>query len=708
MSNAVSDPSNTARLLGQVRRSLRFWSLLDGVTIALCLTTLGFWISLALDYLADVWLDAPWGLRLGVSLVWLAALLAVFSYWVARRMGDAARQSSLALLVERKLPELKDRLLTAVELSSSQHPFSRSLVRESIREADSQLSGFQVSSLFERGPVIRRSLLVALLFASVVLLAAAAPAVAETWARRVVLLENVMYPRRSHLTVVGMPGPVQKIARGRSFEILVEAAQDSVVPKNVMVHVRMLQSGERSRVSMTKIGKYRFRYILRSVLEPIQFQVTGGDARTPEYRLETVEPPVIEEATVNIQPPDYTGRSASRVAVSGSPIPVPYASQVHVELRANKELVHMSATNADGNLPLDRTGPSSFSVALDVRANQAIRVQLEDSDGIDLEEPFPLDLSAIVDEAPKITATRWGVSAAITSVASVPLDITITDDYGVASASMEYSVDAVAKGQQEVQMAEVRPTDVKDRITFEVDALNLQPSQRLTLAVVATDTDSIPGPKTARSESIPFEIVTPEELLSRLATRELELRQRFEQVTNELRDARAGLEMIRRQLSDASEEATTSRRLHADRAVGVARKDAVETAVIATSFQGIVDELVLNRVGNSTLLERLNTGVNKPMAFLVETGFPSAIIELSHLVQATDPAELEVALGASEASLDDLLARCEGILKAMAKLESFNEVVAMLRSIMEEQRGVLEETKKIRKDQIRQLLDLEE
>lgn len=698
---------NTERLLTKVSRWLRFWSIADGATITVCLAALVFWLSLVVDYLGDVWLDAGTGLRLLLSLIWLAAILGAFLYWIARRLSGTPSPSSLALIVERKRPDLKDRLLTAVEIGSGPHPYSAALVRHSVREAESRLSGFQVSSLFQRGPVIRRAVAAALLVASIGIFALAAPAVAETWARRVVLLDDVMYPRRSRLLVLNMEGPARKVARGRSFEILVESDETAVQPQRVWLRVRMLDSGERSRMYMTRTGKNQFRYVLRSVLEPIEFQVTGGDARTPKYRLETVEPPVIQEATVEITPPRYTERTSSRVAVAGSPIPIPHGSQVRAELRANKELVEISA-EARGDCRIERTGANSFSLNLEMVENQSIRIQLVDLDGIPLEEPFPLDLAAIADEAPKITATRWGVSTAITPVASVPIDVVLSDDYGVDTAAIEYSADSSAKGSHDVELPAALATKFENRITLEVETLGLQPGQRLTMVIVATDADAIHGPKTGRSEPITFEIVTPEELLSRLATRELELRQRFEQVVAELREARVGLDLIRRQLDDPSEEAATSRRLNADRAVGTARKDSVETAAIATAFRGIVDELVLNRIGNSTLLERLESGVNRPMVFLVETGFPAAIAELSILVRATDKSDIEVALDASQSALDDLVARCEGILRAMAKLESFNEVVAMLRSIMDEQQGVLEETKKVRRDQIRKFLDLEE
>lgn len=693
--------SATDSLLRRVSRALRFWSLLEGASRAAIALVLLFWVSLAIDYAADVWFDAGFAPRAAASAAWLLAATGVLGYWVVRRLGRAPPRASLALLVERKRPDLFDQLLTAVELGSSKHPYSRSLVDAAARDAEAKLAGFRVSSLFNRRGVARIGLIALGLAATVASLAVAKPQAAEAWARRVVRLEPAQYPRRTRLAFLQPAEPARKVARGRGIDVIVEADAAGVVPDRVWLQLDM--QGASGRKSMTKVGANRFRHTLRAVLEPVEMHAYGGDARTPRRRIEVVAPPAISSARVAVRPPEYTGRPAATHPVAGAPIRVPAGSRAEVLLGANKPIASLTAKIGDEALEAARSGPASFTLALDVEEDAPIQIQLVDEDGISLDAPFPIELVATADAPPEIQAAAVGVSNAVTRVAVVPIRMRIEDDYGIRSVAVESAVDSDPPRVQPIEIPAGGATTVENLFAFETSPLGLNPGVRLSLAVLARD-GAEPESNSARSEAMQFEIVSPEELLARLAARELDLRRRFELILGELRESRDGLDAVRRLAGDDSDEANAGRRLNLDRSLANVRKNRAETEAIAAEFEWVVEEIVNNRIGNSSLLDRLRTGVVAPMTKLVGERFPDAEGRMALCAAAGEPAEQGRAVDAARVGLERLLGEAEAILQAMRKLESYNEVVSTLRSIIDDQSRLTDEARRLRKQKILDVL----
>ena len=94
------------------------------------------------------------------------------------------------------------------------------------------------------------------------------------------------------------------------------------------------------------------------------------------------------------------------------------------------------------------------------------------------------------------------------------------------------------------------------------------------------------------------------------------------------------------------------------------------------------------------MLERLENGVIEPLDKLVQNDFPEADQLMQLVQQVIADKSLSERLPAAEAALDRILSRCATILAAMRKLESFNEAVAILRKIIEDEQGLIDKTKK--------------
>jgi hypothetical protein len=249
----VAPDPRIAHPLDRLRGYILRYVLLDGLLAAALFLVVWFWAGLALDFgLFKVsgfdWVqDAPQGLRwvaLGTLVVLLAVIVATR---VALRLAREFSYPSLALVLEKRYPQiLGDRLITAVELADvagqARVGYSPQMIERTVAEAREAVGRVPVSEVFNWRRLWRKLLLIGVVVVALTAvwygLAAASGRVtspgefawrsgdvATIWAERNLLLQNTPWPRRAHLEVieprgelrVGKDAPPPKV-RVRAYE----------------------------------------------------------------------------------------------------------------------------------------------------------------------------------------------------------------------------------------------------------------------------------------------------------------------------------------------------------------------------------------------------------------------------------------------------------------------------------------------------------
>lgn len=681
--------------LGQFRRRLRLWSILDGLARFLLAFSLVLLTSLAVDYAADRWFDLGPPARTLLSLLWGGVLLGLAGRLLVARFLAWPSDQALALHLEARDPSLSDRLISAVELGTTPHGYSTSLLAESARRAASRLQRVNVSSLLALRPLLLHW---SGALAAVLLIVAGgvlAPLVARVWMERVLLLQSSIYPRQTAMIFAGDETAPIKVARGRDVEVNIDVTEATVVPERAWLWSRSEEGVLRS-TAMTLVGQRRFRALLSNVILPVEIRAAGGDGRTAWRQVMPVEPPRLVSARVKIQPPAYTGLPESEAPISGSAIPVPDGAGVTLEIVANKELVQAEVATPEGTTPCTLLEKKTYRWQGVMDRSVQLRLQVVDDDGLSLDEPFPVDLAHVADQPPRVTAQPTGVSGAVTATALIPMRFDAQDDYGLGKIELEVEVDTNEPKREPIEVAELHK-EVEGRTEFPVESHSLAVGQKLALKIAAADRDDRNGPNESSSETFRFEIVTAEELMARLSEREVAFRERLEQLIVELREGREALVDASQLTSDPSEEAQTAQRLGLDRVTTIVRKNQAELASLGEGVVGILDELTNNRIGDITLTDRLRKSILDPMRRTIDGTFPRAAEALQPLHQGETTPE---AFHHAEASLAAVIADCENLLAAMLKLESFQEVVSLLQTIVDEQEKLNEATRNKRKEKL--------
>ena len=731
-----------AALRGRIRRYV--W--IEGMALAIMWLGVAFWISLAID-----WFFEPPALVRGLI---LAAVLLVFAGVIVQRVLRRAwvplSDRNMAMLLERRFPQFRESLLTAVELSErrpSPKECNPILLARTCRLAAEPIRDLRLDEVINPYPRRQAVTAAVLLAATVVLLALASPAVLEIWTRRNLLFSNELWPRRTRLVIDGFDGGVVKVARGADLDILAKAdLAKPLVPQAVEVRY-WTDGGSRGRATMAREGaadpqRDRFQHYthtFRGVLAPIHFDLYGGDDAVRDLHIEVVDSPTITEMVLDCRFPPYMGRNPRTLPVSGA-MQIPAGTEVAVRGRSNKDLVRVEVQSAldDSSQPpdvLEMAGspdPRLVEYRLGrLDGDKTLRFTLLDADGIKSREPVRLTLAALADEPPKLAVRLRGIGTAITSQAQLPAAGRITDDYGVAKTWFEYLVDDQDAQNHALPTPPGNPTDLKLDQALELRDLKLRTGQKLLVSVKAADRyDLGDRPNVGASERWLLEVVTPEQLRAMLESRELVLRQRFEALLEEVVDTRDSLLRIDFASDDRQEsgpekpdtaaepgdqsqtEPVTPQRLLAMRNLRVQRasqnsgKNAHELLGVAEAFEEIRLELINNRIDTTELRMRLEQGIIGPLQKIGVEMFPELERRLNELQShLADPNLGPQDRDRAREQADAILLAMRQVLSRMIELEDFNEAVELLRQIVELQEKLNDQTKQRHKGRLRDLLE---
>jgi hypothetical protein len=846
-------PAEALAVLDRLRSRIRQYVLLEGLALVIALLGALFWGSFLIDwcYFAMSRLELPRWFRATILVFGIGLLAFGLIAWVGLRLLRSLRAKALALVLERRFPELDDRLITAVEAADepqgNESPVTSAMLRQTIVDAARTAASLDLGSVFDRRPIRRAILVAGVLTASILGLTVTNSAAMERWIAGYLNLRDGYWPRETELIVrvVAQPGDrikdftegQYKHAKGTDLTLQVDVPEGKKAPDQIRLVARLAQGRADLRVTLTRMGDQPFRHTFPGLLDNVEVWVRGGDfTNSSPYRIQVVQPPDVENISLHCLFPDYTGmnqRSGGQVVrtrqqVNGAQTSLPLATDFVLDVAANKRLQQVRIEGDAGperwEILLQAPAADSPAVAsiglksLDgrpeirvpwpdamVRAiwssdrnlvalpfvlasdgadrmpemlrqaaesgkpptfplplppDSAIRVSLEDTDGISSLAPARFTINGIVDQPPVVTTDLRGIGSSITRKARIPIGGALADDYGIVSARFDYRIDdnpawlprsfqtppTGSVREFELQRAENEPFE-----RFDVLPLDLSVGRRLTIAVSAIDGCTVsegrrpaakPGAATANSHAaasepaaatseLPahraygmkyvFTIVTEEELLSMLYAREINIRKRFEQIITELKQARQELTLQRGKADEGARLKGTGAKPDidpllsilqglaacADRTLHAVRKNSVETSGVEASFVEIREELVNNAADTPLMLERLDVRIIAPLRKISSTSFPAVDASLGlfklALDKGTDPTG---PMDEAADVLDSMIQSMEQILSEMRELAKFHEVVEQLKANIKAQQELLEETKRKRKEKaIERLLE---
>jgi hypothetical protein len=718
------------------RTQIRAYITVEGLAWAgLAVVVLAF-LSLGIDYYQRLELYS----RVIALAIGLGALGAVLHVALLTRLRRPMDDERLAQTVEDRFPELRSRVISALQFAPLLEGAGRTRSEQSValmtavsRDAAASLDPLPLGRTIDRSRTAWALCAAAVAWAALVGVAAAKPGMMSLWARRNLLLSRAEWPVRTTLDVE-YPAVLPK---GDALRVSVVAGGE--IPKRVTIAYRFEESrrsGEDEMVRKGKVSENRFVARFKNVTEPLRFKVYGGDNETDWFEVALVDRPNIEQLNFWAVYPSYTGKPPQRLKASESFLEVLPGTTLRVGVIPTKTLVSamleadtgqrpvtmLKATPKQAEGPVDWTmldfwwkesqvAKMTADAAEEGRTWQfwvgsfpivddcSLAVKVRDTDTLENRPPTRVTVRVIPDKAPLVAVKTKGIGEMIVAGATIPLEIKVSDDFGVAGMRLWNSF---AIGDTEpVESVEPiigpaydkRARRLDHTMKWDISPLGLQRGGVFRFRVEATDFKEVDPKNLGKSEEISLRVVTRNELLAELARRQLEQRQDFERNRDRMRDEvgivlracaltmrdKGKLEDDQRSRLAAVEETT--------------RHAAQEVRVVAEVIAQIRLEMINNKVGESDELRRLGEGVAIPARMIAEQLMPELADGIRKLDGAT-AATLKKELPALSKKSDTILEEMEVVLANMKMIETFNRIVQQIQSLREAQEGLLTDIEK--------------
>lgn len=364
-------------VLGRLRSKIRTYVFLEGTAWVIVALGAVFWVTLAMNwaYFKVSNLELPMWFRLLVDVAAIGFLAGCLMLWLVQRLLKNMRTKALALVLERRFPELDDRLITAVEAvessSDSETAFTRTLRDRTIEEVSEATRQLEVGDVFAKRP-LRNAVLFAVVFiASIGAFATLNKQAMGYWLDAFVGLKDEYWDRET-LLVPHVISPaderekpfreikdelVYKHPRGEDFTLAVTVPKSEkadgkpwIAPETVELDYELQNNRGGATVTMSKTGDRIFRYTVPNLIDGMTFTIRGNDYvnRRP-FRVEIVDPPNIKQLILDCDYPDYTGLNPEFAAdpgetpsnvktVDGSQVSEPMETSIVMNTTTNKPL----------------------------------------------------------------------------------------------------------------------------------------------------------------------------------------------------------------------------------------------------------------------------------------------------------------------------------------------------------------------------------
>jgi hypothetical protein len=702
--------------LSGLRASLRRLYALDGAARVL-LAALGF---VALTFLADWSLDLPSWLRLLLLAGGVGLLAWIVTRRVALPLSVGLSDDDLALLIERKHPELEDRLVSAIQLARAPEAPDRSpeLVAAVVEDAGKLASSLDFTGVLVArhvGKVAGWALAGFLVLGG---LALAFPVYASTYAARLAGGSR-KWPQQTHLKVLDFAGGRRVCARGEDLTIAV--AYEGRRPRQCFLRYEFA-SGEEGTERMNPLAGDRFQATFSRLSGPFTFTVEGNDDTTSEHRVEVVNQPTIELSRLWFEYPAYM-RKANTPSDQPEPmgnIVAPIHTKVRFEAVASEDLE--SAVLKTGLRGKEEAAPLQVTPVSDGHPRAFAGVfavteplgeysfELKAKNGLSNRDPIRFALKGVEDRAPDIVVRDPLGDEFVTDVCARPLEIEVRDDHGIARVALEWRTVSQHADRQKDWTAldygrEQNSRDygealIRSEHVMDVGTLGLQAGDHVELRFRAEDYKDVGGRNVRTSKVYKLSVVSTVQL-------EKELQDAIEKIKTQLKNQKNRQESFwtrtGRLLANygrgellSPEQQGEVRQAGLDQNDVTSKLDALRKEIRLVMRRG-----VYNKIFNESAAQKLQGAVDELAALVGEEGRDGVSrLAASRLDQAaklrTGP-ERTTAFREAQQQQSGVAAGIQRALEYLDKWSSYQEVIRITRELIDWQKRVNDGIKKVGK-----------
>ena len=545
----------------------------------------------------------------GAALLSAAALVVLLGKRIPVHLGV----ENVALLIEEHCPQLRQRLITSLELGKDDHSevrFSRALFLATLRRTVGDLRVLDLSPLLRRRDIANGALgaggIALVAIGSFAIFDETLGAAAIRCAHPLTQFERTP---RTHISVEANEGAV---VAGENFAIQIRFAGD--LPHAATILSREETASEYTRQRLLVGGVDSLNFSFESVKRSFSFMVEANDGTSAIHEVEVIDPPVTEKIRLRYQYPEYSGLPAAVEEETGD-VRCLRGTRVAVDIFASKPLAAASLVLNDSIRLQAAVTDARASTAFIVESAGSYVVALRDRFGVANRNPIRYSILAVDDAFPRISITEPGVDMDLPDDMRVTLGIEAVDDYGITKLTLVHRINE--RPSTRSPMTFVPDSDVRVQWEWDLSTWDLLPEDKVRYHVDVFDNDAVAGPKKSSSSEFSLRFPSIQELFDEVRDAQEETLDRLETLAEESSETGEYLEELRRELLKKEEisweqeralESTLAEETERAQAIEEMARD-IDEAITAMKESGLGTEELLKKMAE---LRRLMESVISP------------------------------------------------------------------------------------------------
>ncbi|MBT5057066.1 MAG: hypothetical protein HOM68_11050 [Gemmatimonadetes bacterium] len=590
----------------------------------------------ALVYLPPYWRLLPPGLAVTGAIVAARTVL-------RQGLGGVSDAHSMALFVERRVPVLGERLITAFELADDANCSTTLLAatREEALAALQQTDVSQISSLRRSRAALGA---VAAGLALMLLIGTAfAEQIADVEHRWLHPTHPFSPPQR---TQIALHIEDETVVAGDDVNI--SLLLDGELPTTATLARRYVgeSSWLREQLLVETAMDARARYVWKDVRQSFEVQARAGDAETVVTRVEVLDPPVVTSIRLEFDYPAYSALPPRIEENAGDFRALP-GTRVHLTASSNKRLraaqividdtMRVAAQISERTAQVEWILPSAGTTG----NRHQYHFHLVGHEGITNRDPIRHTVDILQDEFPVVAISIPGHDTDLPESRQVLLGLEGRDDFGITHVDLVYQINEDALTRERIDMSTQRELSL--HYAWDLSRHQLLPEDRVRYHVEVFDNDVVSGPKKGVSNSYTLRFPSLYELFDEVAIDQDQRLEKLEELAAEEAQARDVVEQLRREVLK-SDDMSWQEKKELDAALEAEAERAEAVQELAREMAETMDQLEDSGLGSEQLLNKIEQ-IRELMAAVASPEMQEALEALQQATQGEmDPQRLAEAL----------------------------------------------------------------
>jgi len=517
-------------------------------------------VAIILTLLAGIFIIPVW---VKITLLVLSGLIFIYLFWKLSFLRLFQSSDELtALKLEKKFPQLKGRLIAALQFTSanesSTRGYSKKLIEATLLQAADRAAKLNFNEIVSFYSLGRNLKTLGISLVVGVLMIVIFPG-----------LFSYSYNVYSHPTELIAPPLGYRLSAFPGSTIAIKyrdidvggVLQGDKFPDKATIFYKFAggiwQKTQidlsQKTVSQSGFGdSLLFTMTLRQVRRSLDYYIQAGRITTPVDNINIVDRPRVTGIKLSLFYPKYTGLSplvidendGSISAVLGTRAGMKIETNVPVDI-AEMRFDDSTASKFEIN---GLTAEQSFRISED----RNYTIHLVDKQGEVNPDPIEYYITAVPDEYPVIDVIRPGMDINLNENMLIPLLVRISDDYGFSSLLLKYQiVSDGTPGEENVAVLHFSDrikTEGEINFNWDVEPLNLMPSDYIRYHFELADNDKISGPKVTLSREYIARLPSLEEIIAQTEAEQGENIRRAEKLMDGHRELSERLKNIARKI----------------------------------------------------------------------------------------------------------------------------------------------------------------